>query len=525
MDLRSYLSVLARRRYMIAAVFVATLACALAVTLLQPEKWRAAVTLRVEPGSALVGGTVQADDVKYLDRVVNTYSRLATSTETRDRAARELRLTERPDVDFTQLANTNLVEVGVTTTGRTKAPAAANRVASLLIAEVRTLGKADERAAEKAFTARTRPLEQQKARAEARLGRLERNGNGGTQRAHLLREQATGATQRLAALREDHERYSTTLGASSRALTVVTRPTNPEAPVNRNMVLTLGLALLLAAVAGPGLAFVSENLARRFRSGDEIEASVNAPVLTAVPMAHGAARRRRLFDNRSPAEEAIGRLRTTLLLRALDDGHPVDALRTILVTSAHPGDGKSTVVANLGHSLVQAGRRTLLVDADLRRPVLHRFFGLTNERGLADLLRAEAEVDPIPWSTLVRATGIEGLALLPAGQAVGDTATQLGSPWTSSAHFTAVAEEYHYVLVDSPAVLTVPDALAMVRNVRGVLLVAGSNVQRDALRLAHQELTRGGASMLGIVINGAGDRGMYPYLDYGPVESRERTAT
>ena len=94
-----------------------------------------------------------------------------------------------------------------------------------------------------------------------------------------------------------------------------------------------------------------------------------------------------------------------------------DAPRTILVTSAYPGEGKSTVVANLGRSLAQAGRSTLLIDADLRRPVLHELLGVQNTGGLSDILRGTAGSTRLHGRQLLQSTGIKGLTLLPAGDA------------------------------------------------------------------------------------------------------------
>lgn len=521
MELHQYLSILMRRRRLVAVVFVVTLGTAIAVTMLQPEQYTAKALLRVEPPAALVGGTVQADDIEYLDRLVNTYSKLATHPELSKRVARELQLRDEPEVTFSQLANTNLVELGVTTGEQEKAAAAVNRVASLLISEVEALAKGDEEAAGKAFTGRTGPLERQKAAAQAELKALEQDPSpAAEERRLLLRERIDATTQRLTAIREDHERYQSTVGANSRGIMRVAAAESPSPAANSNLKVALALALMLALVVGPSLAFAAENLSRRFRTGEEIEASVNAPVLTAVPMAD-AASSRAVFNSQSPAEEAFRRLRTTLLLKALDDGRPVDDTRLILVTSAHPGEGKSTVVANLGRSLAQTGRRTLLVDADLRRPVMHRFFGLHDGPGLSDVLREDAVSKTPGASRLLQPTSVPGLTLLAAGDPVDDAPELLGRPWSSIPLFADLMRRFHYVLVDSPAVLTVPDALAICSNVDQVLLVAGSNVRRDALRLAHQELTRAGASVLGVVVNGAGDPGMYPYLDY-PTRIQER---
>jgi capsular exopolysaccharide synthesis family protein len=434
----------------------------------------------------------------------------------RDRVAGELHLGAWPTIDFAQVPNTNLVRLSVTTSDRDSAALAAKRVAALLISQVETLARGDATAGEASFDRRTARVERDKAHAEGELDRLEADPSTRfSEAARLLREQIKGMTQRLAAQREDHERYQSTREANERAMTVVSEPTRPRAPENRNLKLALAIGLLLGLIVGPSVAFVAENLSRRFRSRDEIEASVNAPILSAVPVAVDLTTRT-LFDSGSPADEAIRLLRTTLLLQWRAAGPSADTPRTILVTSAYPGEGKSTVVANLGRSLGQSGQSTLLIDADLHRPVLHEYFNLPNDRGLSDILQAAKAVRKAQWSRLFRQTGVGGLALLCAGERVDDAPTLLGMPWASSATFVELADRYEYVLLDAPAVLTVPDALAITRNVDGVLLVASSNVDRDALRYAWEQLSRVGAETLGIVVNGAADPGLFPYVEYGP---------
>jgi polysaccharide biosynthesis transport protein len=517
-ELRDYLSILAARRHLVIAVFVVAIAVACAVTLLQPAKWTAVATLRVEPSASLVGGSVQADDVKYLDRVVNTYSQLATSPAIGSRVAAELQLAAPPDIEFEQVPNTNLVKLKVTTGNRATAAPAARRVTALLISQVETLVAADVSAAERSFLRRTRRLEQEKAQAQAELESLTAVGSE-TERTLLLRERINGVSQRLEALRADHERYQSAREANERAVTLVAAPAAPQSPDNKNLGLALALAILLASVAGPGLAFLAENLSRRFRSHDEIEASIDAPVLSAVPAVDGISERA-LFNGNSPEEDAFHRLRTTLLLHSWGDDGTSDAPRTVLVTSAHPGEGKSTVVANLGRSLAESGRPTLLVDADLRRPVLHELFKVENDLGVSDILRGAGGSTRSHRRQLVRTTVIRGLTLLPAGEALDNSASLLAFDSIFSSLLAELGQGHEFVLIDSPAVLSVPDALAISHHVDGVLLVAGSNVRRDALRDAHQQLTRVGATVLGVVVNGAGDPGLYPYVDYGPRTAR-----
>jgi succinoglycan biosynthesis transport protein ExoP len=506
MELHEYLNVLARRKMTVATVVVVALAVAIGATLLRPPTWSATATLRVEPGESLVGGSVQADDVAYLDRLVNTYSKFATGSDMRDRVAAELNLATPPVVSFTQIANTNLVRIGATTSRREQAAPAAHKIATLLIAQIEALANADVKAAEASFTHRTEQLETEKARAQTELDALRAAGSNPGRRL-MLQERISGMDQRLAALRADHERFQSSREAGTRGVTLVAQAATPTAPDNRNLKLAIALALVVAGVAGPGMAFLRESLSRRFHTGEEVEAALDASVLAVVPSV-GRGTGRALFDRRSLAEEAFRRLRTTLLLQT------PGRRATLLVTSAQPGEGKSTVVANLGRSLAESGRSTLVIDADLRLPVLHRFYGTKNRRGLSDLLRSRANDDALPWSEVVYSTDVAGLSLLAAGPPVEDAPTLLGLASTSSL-VEELEHNFDFVLFDSPAVLAVTDALALTPNVDGVLLVAGSRVSRDALRMAHQELVRAEARILGVVINGAQDRSMFPYAGYG----------
>jgi non-specific protein-tyrosine kinase len=506
MELHDYLKVLARRKMTVVAVVVVAVAVAVGATMLRAPTWTAGATLRVEPGASLIGGSVQADDVEYLDRLVNTYSRFATSDEMRERVGAELGLAAPPEVGFRQIANTNLVRLSTTTTSREQAGPAAQKVATLLIAEIQALVNSDVKAAEDSFDRRTTQLETEKARAQSELDAL-RAARRDRERRLILQERIDGMEQRLTALRADHERFQSSREAGTRGVTVVAQPMPPTAPDNRNLKLAIAVALVVACIAGPGMAFLTENLSRRFRTGEEVEEAVDAPVLAVVPSV-GRGTRRTLFERRSLAEEAFRRLRTTLLLQM--PGRQA----TLLVTSAQPGEGKSTVVANLGRSLAEAGRSTLLIDADMRLPVLHRFFGVKNRRGLSDLLRSHANGDPLPWSEVVYPTDVPDLSLLAAGPPVDDAPTLLGLASTS-ALYSELGDQFDFVLFDSPAVLAVTDALALTPYVDGVLLVAGSRVSRDALRMAHQALARADAPVLGAVVNGAEDRSMFPYAGYG----------
>lgn len=209
-----------------------------------------------------------------------------------------------------------------------------------------------------------------------------------------------------------------------------------------------------------------------------------------------------LSNPRSPVAEAFRTLRTNIQLSSID--RPV---RSLLVTSASPDEGKSTTLANLAVAFAQGGTRTLLIDCDLRRPSLHTLFGLPSERGLTSMLLGE-DRGPSP----IVPTPVEGLSLLPCGPLPPNPSEILGSK-----RFQTLVEglqaEADLLLFDSPPALAVSDAAVLSRQVDAVLLVASAGkTKRDHAARARQALERGGARILGVVLNNARvDAAVYSY--------------
>lgn len=195
---------------------------------------------------------------------------------------------------------------------------------------------------------------------------------------------------------------------------------------------------------------------------------------------------------RSPAAEAYRTLRANLQFASLDRD-----VRTLLITSADQGDGKTTVAANLGVALAEGGRRVLLIDADLRRPGVHTLFDLSLTPGLSNaLLEEDAELP-------AQATAIGGLSVLTAG----DPPPNPGE-FVASARLARllgrVRSSFDYVVIDSPPVSLVADAAVLAPTVDGVLLVVSAGrTKRDLARKAKEQLERVGARLLGVVLNNA----------------------
>jgi non-specific protein-tyrosine kinase len=201
-----------------------------------------------------------------------------------------------------------------------------------------------------------------------------------------------------------------------------------------------------------------------------------------------------LTDPRSPAAEAYRTLRTNLTFAALDN--PIE---TLVVTSAAPDEGKSTVLANLAVTMAQGERRTLVVDADLRRPGLHEIFGAVNDRGLTDMIVDEDALNDPPLIDV----GVENLRLVPSGPLPPNPADILGSR-KMEAVIAALSERADIVLFDAPPVVAVTDAAVLGTKVDGVLLVvAAGRTRREHAERAKELLERVHIRIVGAVLNDA----------------------
>ncbi len=185
-----------------------------------------------------------------------------------------------------------------------------------------------------------------------------------------------------------------------------------------------------------------------------------------------------LTDPRSPAAEAYRTLRTNLYFSSLDQ-----ALETLVGTSAAPGAGKSTTLSNLAVTMAQGEKRTILVDADLRRPSLHELFGTSNSQGLTTMAVDDSALAEPP---LVE-TGIENLWLLPSGPTPPNPAEILGSRRMEEIIATLQARA-DIVLFDTPPVVAVTDAAVLGTKVDGVLLVVRADQTRREHALRAKEL-------------------------------------
>lgn len=334
----------------------------------------------------------------------------------------------------------------------------------------------------------------------------------------LLRKQAeTEVSSRLGNSRESN-------------IMVVDRALPPASAFRPSLQRNLALGGALGLFLGVGLVFLAEYLDRRVKSPEEVDRLVGLPVLATIPdvslddgySAYGGGSKKPKVRTPSPAEEkltvelvphlhpklaaaeAYRTLRTALLLSS------AGGLRSVVISSAVAGEGKTVTAANLAVVLAQLGREVVLVDGDLRRSRQHQIFAVSNRFGLANYLAGDAPVENIIFPTR-----IPKLALVPAGPHPPNPAELLSSALMSDL-LTMLQQRFQFVVVDTPPVLPVTDASIVSAHCGGLVLCVGANqVLREELRSCWERLQIAGVRVLGVVVNRfRPERSRYGYGSY-----------
>jgi capsular exopolysaccharide synthesis family protein len=340
------------------------------------------------------------------------------------------------------------------------------------------------------------------------------------QLARLLRAKEVGeSVYRLLLVK--HEEAKITEAGKIGNVRVIDRAQPPQFPIKPRKVLNFAIGLVVGITLGVGLSFFLDSLDNSVKTVEDIEHNFGLPVLGLIPAIHseGGKNGRKnggdevarisatlvtKYTPRSHVSEAYRSLRTNIQFSRIDD-----PLKTVVISSAAPSEGKSTSAANLAITTALSGIRTLLVDADLRRPVIHSLFGLEREPGLSNLL-----AERLPLEKVVRPSGIENLFILTCGAIPPNPSELLGSQRMRDL-LKLLSQQYDLVLFDSPPVITVTDTAVLSPQVDGLVLVVKSHAtDKRALTRAKTILTNLKANILGVVLNKIELSGLAGSYDY-----------
>jgi receptor protein-tyrosine kinase len=292
----------------------------------------------------------------------------------------------------------------------------------------------------------------------------------------------------------------------------------PDKPISPNKTLNIAIAFAAGLLLAVGIAFLLDYLDQSIKSEDDLVGRLGLVPLghiPFVPTVRGKRSQLVALDARSPSSEAYKALRTSVLFSTIDQ-----QLKAIVITSAELGEGKSRTAANLSAALAQAGYKTLLIDADFRRPSQHRLFGKIHNVGLSNLIIQEATEGEV----IKPVDGIPNLWLLASGPTPPNPSELLGSARMREL-MASLWHEYSYVIIDTPPVNAVTDAaiLAAAANAT-IVVVEQGRTTFPALRHGREILDRVGAHTIGAVFNKVrASAGTYSY-GYGNYEASSNGA-
>jgi succinoglycan biosynthesis transport protein ExoP len=521
-DLRRQLSIVRAWFPLVIGTVVLAAAAAYFISGTQPKVYEAKATLIV--GQSLSGINPDYNQLLVSQRLSTTYANIATTRSILAKVIAKLGMNETPERLALLVSATAAPESALLTiTGRDGDPVRAanlvNAMADELIAASPTVqGQQTDvlRSIDEDLTA---------IRADIRTtqGEIERL-TALTIRTPAEEARLETLQGRVASLRST---FATLLSFSSNnasnLLTVVQAAVPPEEATSPRPILNALIAAIVGLLVAAGIIYLLEYLDDTIKDASEVQVTVGLPTLGTILRMKGGRGRREMYrlatllNPRSPAAEAYRSLRTNIEFASLDT--PV---HTLLVTSAIPAEGKTVTAANLAIAFAQAGRRTLLIDADLRQPDLHELFRVSSEQGLTTLLRSDGAL----LESVIHRSDQENLAVLTSGPLPPNPAELLGSQRMKTL-LSSLSADYELLIFDSPPVALVTDAVVLSSFLEATVLVVDTGrTRRAAVRQAREALAKAGARVLGVVLNGR-TKQLYPDRNpyYPETDERPGSAT
>ena len=503
MQLRDFLIILNRRKWIFIATFVTTMMIAVVGTLFITPIYEASSKLRV-PTAARGSIDWVDNDLTYTDRLMNTYLSVANTGPVKEQLIVQLGLDKAPEYSVEILANTELMQISVQDADPSIAMLAANALAQIMVGESESMSSG--RAARETLTAQISEIESDLNSARAEYDQLFAEAPQDTDKLIAVNRTIEIKRGVYADLLANLEKSRVLETMQSNTLSIIEPAVAPDSPISPNPLLNLGIGLLLGMIGGLGLSFLTESLDTKIYSENQVESVTEATVLGTIPRARKQ-RKTSFVDTESPEGESFRRLRTNVLTIIRER-----PLRSLMITSAHELEGKTSVISNLALVLSHVGVNIVVVDCNLRKPMLHEVFGVSNYIGLSNVLRKQ-----LPLERAIQYGVLPGIPVLTSGMV--DDKMALAGPASltsklsphpaellSTPQMSAVINElkskYDLVLVDTPSALEVSDTAILASLVDGVILVASKGLTTTtALSDVCQQLHSVKARTIGVVMN------------------------
>jgi tyrosine-protein kinase len=521
LDLSDYWNMIRARKFIVVVTAIVVAALCASFVLLKPNQYYAQAKVVVTPLIDVAVTPVAGSTANSLQPDMATESEIVKSADVANDAGPRIGSTQSPEelvkhVSVGVVQDTTVMTIGFTASTPQAAAAGANAFATAYLSQRLSLAQQGFDQARGVLETAKKSLEAQYKQIEQAIARTSDPAEQASlkQQAADVAVQISGISSKLVDLESQ-----ASVSQGGRSVQVATVPTSPVGP---NLPLAIALGLVIGAVLGSGIAIISGLRENKVGGRDELATHLSAPVMAVIPKVDGwdRAERAELVTREEPGAPATEAYRTLATnIRFYRSQTP---LRVLVVSSAMPAEGKSATAANLAVVLAETGLRTVLVDADLRRPRASRFIGVTDGPGLREALEGSRDLVDV-----IQATEIENLWIVGAGAVPQDPVSLLAGP-NADAVFDGLRRVADIVVCDAPPVLPVADASVLAEASDAVLFVHDPGISnRTALEDAVRQLRTAGGSIIGGVYNNvsAAQRNYLGYASYdqyyGPDRSRK----
>ncbi len=501
-------------------------------TLLQPDTYVSRTTLVV--GTTFLDPNPNTNQLIIGQQLAQIYADMALREPIQTATMHALKMNWLPQYQARVVPNTQIVEISVTDTNPQRAQIIANELANQLILQSPTIGDTQTGEQQEFIKQQLSSLRDQIDESEKNIAELQKSLIGLTSASQIanIQRQIDEQSKKLNDLRISYANFLANSQKGAVNILTPVEPANlPTHPVGTTKVIIIVLAGLVGLSLGMGAAYILEQLDTTVKTASDVERVFNLPVIGYISETpkNGSTATYVAQNPNSILAENFRMLQSNIEFCRLGN-----SIKTILITSPSQGNGKSTVASNLALSISQEGQNVILVDADLRRPSVHRSLKMTIEPGLSDILNKRADLRNATRGWPSEA----GLKVITAGTKLSDVTEVVGSRRIASV-LSELKENHELVIVDAPP-LIIADSYNLASRVDGVIIVMepGQTAHEQAKAIKEQ-LNRADAKILGIVFNkisedyahSYGDyqyRSLYSpghYSDYSSAEKKEITAT
>jgi succinoglycan biosynthesis transport protein ExoP len=493
-ELRQYIAPLLKWWWLLLTAQLVAAVAGYIATRDQPAIYQTSATLAV--GRILDNPNPSGGEIGLGQQLVNAYAETARSRSVRNATMATLGMNWLPRYTVRSIPSTLTLEITVVDIIPERAQAVANGLANELIRRSPAATDKEDQQRQAFVNQQLNELEASIDETRQDIDRLKKELEKMTSARQIADAQAQIAAldSKLRALQSNYAAMlANTRRGAINTLTLVDPATLPTTPIGPDRVSPILMAAAIGLVLAVGGAYLLEYLDDTVKTPDDVQLTLGLNTLGAIPEQSNISPENIVaVGARSATTEAYRILRTNLEFAAADR-----SLRRILITSPSPTEGKSITTANLGAALAQIGRKVILVDADLRRPQLHRLFKLDNSVGLTGALSYENYT----LDGALAKTNVPGLSVLTSGPS-----TLNPGNWLESVRMRrlldSLQEQADVILIDSPPVTLLADALVLSSLTDGVLLVLESGrTRRDLAKRALEALARVNARVIGVVLN------------------------